>query len=275
MKYSGKANEAAARIVDMFKSGNVPQALSQVFIVRPNDGRPSTKWSYCNRFLMIINGTMDARGFRQWQDAGRSVKKGSKAFHILGPNTITKHETTDTGEKTTRTFVSGFHSVPVFRFEDTEGADLPGMPEDRHIVNSLPFVEVARAWGIEVSTYNGENAIALGWFAPGHIALGTHNRSTWAHELIHAAESKLGTLKRNKTAEEKKNAEIVAELGGAVLLSMIGQEQEADIGGCWQYVEAWTGGKDTIGACMALINRVCAAVNLIMEESDKLATATA
>jgi hypothetical protein len=34
---------------------------------------------------MLLAGTSDARGFGQWDEAGRWVVKGTKAFHILGP----------------------------------------------------------------------------------------------------------------------------------------------------------------------------------------------
>jgi len=32
-----------------------------------------------------MNETADARVFKQWQKAGRRVKKGAKAFYILAP----------------------------------------------------------------------------------------------------------------------------------------------------------------------------------------------
>ena len=41
-----------------------------------------------NRLLMMLAGTEDARGFRQWEKVGRMVKKGAKAFYILAPRII-------------------------------------------------------------------------------------------------------------------------------------------------------------------------------------------
>jgi hypothetical protein len=73
---------------------------------------------------------------------------------------------------------------------------------------------VAEAWGLTVATYRGSEGRALGYAQPGwQIGLGVGNLSTWAHELVHQAEHRLGALtKRGQDREQ----EIVAELGGAV-----------------------------------------------------------
>jgi hypothetical protein len=67
--------------------------------------------------------------------------------------------------------------------------------------------------------------------------LGKYGRqlSTWAHELIHAADDRLGNLKESG---QHWRSETVAELGGAILLEVLGLERDADRGGCFQYVEA-------------------------------------
>jgi antirestriction protein ArdC len=74
---------------------------------------------------MYLNETDDARGFRQWLQVGRHVKKGSKAFYIIGPVTkkITEKKSLDSGEKVReeKQIIAGFKAIPVFRIEDTEG----------------------------------------------------------------------------------------------------------------------------------------------------------
>ena len=56
--------------------------------------KPCDRWSFTNKILMLIQGTADARGYRQWQEAGRHVKKGAHAIHILAPRlvTVTQYE---------------------------------------------------------------------------------------------------------------------------------------------------------------------------------------
>jgi len=66
----------------------LPKALAPVFI-RRKDGVTCRAWSWGNQLLCVLNGTSDARGICQWNDAGRKVIKGSKAFDILVPLTKT------------------------------------------------------------------------------------------------------------------------------------------------------------------------------------------
>ena len=84
MKYYGKAEEAARRLLLAFETGNLPQALAQVFLRRKDDV-PCRQWSWNNQIMTALMGYHDARGFQQWQEVGRKVKKGEKAFAILAP----------------------------------------------------------------------------------------------------------------------------------------------------------------------------------------------
>ena len=124
MSDSEKAKACLSKIVDLFKQGNVPEALA-VVTIPPQTNIPSAKWSLGNRILQFLADTSDARGFRQWQEAGRQVKKGSKAFHILGPKARTITEKDEKGDKIEKHIVMGFFAIPVFRAEDTDGEPLP------------------------------------------------------------------------------------------------------------------------------------------------------
>ena len=84
MKFYGQAEAAGKQIIDLFATGNVPSKLATVFI-KFDSSAPCFKWSWNNRLLCAINGTSDARGFRQWESVGRFVRSGAKAFHILAP----------------------------------------------------------------------------------------------------------------------------------------------------------------------------------------------
>src|SRR5690606_24945199 len=104
-------------------------------------------------------------------------------------------------------------------------------------IDALPLIEVARRWGLTVQTYNGSTRGPLGQYRfRQSIALGVENLATWAHELMHAADDRLGRLTERG---QHWRSETVAELGGAILLSCIGLEKDADAGGCWEYVQAY------------------------------------
>jgi len=280
MKYYGNTEDVCWKIINQFKHGEIPEKLAQVFVNR-KDNIPSFSWSWTNRLVMILSNTNDARTFKQWSSVGRKVIKGSKSFCILGPilksvPKETKDATTDKKEEKYIKILVGFKPINVFRFEDTEvydqdlwkkksGVDF----EEKERLENLPLREVAEKWGLEISSYNGKNARALGYYQHGQrIALGVKNLSVWTHELTHAADDKNGTI--NKVMGQDEENEIVAEFGSAVLLNILGFHDDVDLGGAWDYIKRYAGDDDkkTIKKCMNLIDRTCKCVNTILEESN-------
>lgn len=272
MKYYGKAEGVATKILEAFQHGRVPEALAAVFVDWKDENKPCRKWSWTNRFLAALFGQGDARGFRQWEAAGRKVRKGEKAFYILVPLVKqVKEQDPATGQERERAIVFGFKAAPVFGVQQTEGKPLPGEAETRRFIEALPLVEVARAWGLKVDCFNGEQGQALGFFTPGgKIGLGVTNLATWAHELVHAADHRNtpGGLKPGQRLDQ----EVVAELGGLVLLECLGHEVEADRGGAWRYIEGYcrTEGKEPVAVCMSLLKRTCEALDLIFNTAEQV-----
>jgi hypothetical protein len=268
MGFYGQAEAAAQKILRAFEDTNsLPKPLAQVFIRRK--GRPHCReWSWRNQLLVALHGYSDARGFRQWQEVGRHVKRGERAFYILAPVTR-KLVDEATGEG--RVIVVGFRGVPVFGLEQTEGARLPaGDPEAGRWIESLPLLDVAKRWGLAVEAFDGEGAGALGLYRHGTgIALGVKNLSTWAHELLHAADDRLDNLVEQG---QHWRSEIVAELGGAVLLRLLGLEEESDLGGCWEYVKRYAdeAGVEVAESCGRVLDRLCAAVALALDTAEQL-----
>jgi antirestriction protein ArdC len=105
---------------------------------------------------MLLAGTEDARGYRQWQATERHVRKGARAFSILGPCKVKRSQVDEeSGEEVVRVMVVGFRTIPVFRIEDTDGkpieraeyrpAELPPLFETTAVV-------LARLWNFELDT---------------------------------------------------------------------------------------------------------------------------
>ncbi len=278
MKLYGKhTEEVAERIVDAFRNpGQLPKALAPVFIRRADD-TPCRRWSWHNQLLVALCATVDARGIKQWNQAGRKVRKGSGAIWILAPCVKKVAEKDDHGLEKERQVIYGFRSVPVFAVEDTEGDALP-RGDDRYDswVRELPLADVAEAWGISVGTYTHAGGNPLGYFrrtSNGNqaVMLGVENLSTWAHELVHAADHRLTNLKGDKWHKE-----IVAELGGAILLECLGMNHDADLGGAFAYIEQYArdAGVDTVRACIQVLDRVCNCVKLILDTAESTAATT-
>lgn len=282
MKYYGNTEEVCWKIINQFKTGDIPEKLAKVFVNRKDD-IPSFKWSWTNRLIMVMNGTSDARTFKQWNSVGRKIIKGSKSFMILGPilKSIPKEiENKETGEKEEQyiKILIGFKPINVFKIEDTEiydqdlwekksGVDY----EEKERLENLPLREVAEKWNLDITSFNAKGGRTLGYYQHGaRIAIGVKNLSVWAHELIHAADDKNGTI--NKGFGQDEENEIVAEFGSAVLLNILGFHDDVDLGGAWEYIKNYAGDDDkkTIKKCMNLIDRTCKCVNLILEESNEI-----
>jgi len=248
MSDSTKAHTCLQQIVDLFKQGNVPKALA-VVTIPPQANIPSAKWSVSNRILQFLANTSDARGFRQWQDADRNVKKGSKAFCILGPKTRTITETDNNGQETKKNIVLGFFAIPVFRAEDTDGEPLPYEPS-----SPPPLVDVAEAFGLSVSYQTFANRF-YGYYqgSSKKIVLATHTAQVFFHELAHAAHERIeGQLQGGQVPSQ----EIIAELTAATLAQLY--SPEVNLGFSYEYVKRYAEkSKKTIErACLAVINTV-------------------
>jgi hypothetical protein len=193
MDFFGQAQQAGNHILRAFENpGTLPAPLAQVF-VRLRDDVPCRKWSWRNQLLVFLHGFSEARGFRRWWEVGRQVGKGERAFYILAPVTR-KVADEETGEG--RVIVVGFRGVPVFGLEQTAGDPPPSSdPDAGEWIESLPLLGVAESWGLSVRAFDGEGSGYLGLYRPAvGIALGVKDLSTWGHELLHAADHRLGSL---------------------------------------------------------------------------------
>jgi len=259
---SDKAKASLGKIVELFKAGNVPKALA-VATIPPQAGIPSAKWSWSNRLLQFLEDTSDARGYKQWQEAGRHVTKGAKCFHILGPKVRKVTKTDDDGQETEKVFVSGFFAIPVFKVEDTDGEPLPYEPS-----SPPPLSDVADRFGLSVSyqTFAGR---FYGAYKQGSkkIILASHDVKIFFHELAHAAHHRIqGNLKGGQIPSQ----EIIAELTAATLASLYCPE--ANLGCSYKYVEAYAkkSKKSIERACLAVINTVGKVLDEILETQEKL-----
>ena len=265
-QYVSRADRAKAqlsRIAELFSSERLPDMLVKSYL-EPT-GSPSDNWSLGNRLIMTMEGTCDARGYRQWQKVGRHVRKGTRAIYILAPRLgkcVEKDK--ETGKETERTFVSGFMGVPVFRYEDTDGAELKTV---KNAPKELPpLADVARQWGIAVrfdATRHGE----YGSFSKsdGEIRLCTDDVGTFFHELAHLAHSRIEELKPGQDPRQ----EIIAQLVACTLAKSYGYDAD---GYTYGYISHYADGGDpeTVGrACYRVIGMAEKILDLILGGGEK------
>ncbi|CAB1063555.1 hypothetical protein D1BOALGB6SA_8338 [Olavius sp. associated proteobacterium Delta 1] len=246
--------ETLKNILNSFESGDIPKAIA--ISVFPAADIPSAKWSLLNRITMYLSGTSDARGFRQWKQAKRYVKKGAKAFYILVPRFIRCENDEDEQEQ----ILAGFMAKPVFRIEDTDGKPLDYQQIE---LPNLKLIEKANEWNISVKAIPG-NYSYYGYYSKEskEIALASKEETVFFHELAHAAHSRV--LKDFDKAQTWRK-EIVAELSAAVLCEMVGETSKY-LGSNYKYIDHYARKVklSPVQACLRVVCDVEKVLNLIL-----------
>lgn len=215
-------------IVTAFELGDIPDAVAVSSFPIPDI--PSMNWSFFNRTIQFLSGTCDSRGYRQWLEVGRHVKKGARAIYILVPcfKRIKKDKDEEEGVET----LTYFKATAVFRAEDTQGDPLDyeniELPE-------LPLIQRAYDWGINVKAVPGSYRY-YGYFSPTRkeIALATPAEKTLFHELSHAADF---IIKGDLKAGQDPLQEITAELSAQALARIAGKSGENTTGNSYRYIK--------------------------------------
>jgi antirestriction protein ArdC len=261
---------AVNAVLDVLSREDLPERIGRSFIqAMKAPTRPSDRWSLLNRMIMWAHGTEDARGYQQWKEIGRYVKKGAKAFYILAPCTKKIVERNELEEEEERVILVGFKYIPVFRLEDTDGKPLPEVKTDYTPDVLPPLYEVAVEWGIDVKWMPANPGQRFyGWydFVRDQIGLYTYEWGTFWHELAHAAHGRVVGRENMKFGQDPFQ-EIVAELTAATLSVMHGHDEE--LGYAKRYIESYARAPIRRDTKPALVLRAVAMVekclNLIFE----------
>ena len=225
------------RLMDLFERQDFGEVMTHTVIRRhPEDCVPSDQWSLGNRLLMVLAGTLDARGYRQWLDVGRYVRKGETSIKIVAP--VTRRISKDKDDESEpETQLVGFCPISVFAMESTDGKPLPTF--DYAPPTQPPLWPVAEKLGIKVK-YTAFSGNDLGYYQPGaqQIVLKSQDAFVFYHELAHAVHNSFAPIRASGLAR----AEVVAEMSAVVLCQMqniIGYEHSA-----YRYMANYAQGKE-------------------------------
>ena len=213
------------KIVKVFSQKSFPDKIAKTFIT--GAGKPMSKWSWGNQLLVYIQNTTDARGRKMWLKEGRTIisedGKQRKPIGILAPRMI-KVPKKDPITKLViepKEFIPiciGFKSIPIYRYEDTEGKPL----KEYKPIEIPPLLSVAEKWGVKVK-YDDTRMGEWGSFnsTKKEIRLCTESIDTFFHELAHLAHERIdGKLKGGQDPEQ----EAIAELSACVLSTIYGYD---------------------------------------------------
>lgn len=253
MKLSDKARTALGRVVDKFKSGDLSPLVEVSRLHLPEDA-PAARWSFSNRVLAYAQtDSLDCRGYRQWQEAGRQVRKGEHGGFILVPRIVKVKNENGEDEPELR----GFMTIPVFGYHQTDGDN--DSEFDYSPMELPPLSDVAAALGIEVRWQPTPGCYGSSRPDGSRITMGTHDATTWFHELAHAIHARLaGGLKGGQDAHQ----ETVAEFTATVLMWLYGLGDQT--GNAWDYIRYYN--DDPLKAILKAMADVERIVDFLVEQ---------
>jgi hypothetical protein len=248
------------KVVELFSSQKLPEAVGKLVINAPE--KPCTKWSFGNQLLTLLAGTDDARGFRQWHEVNRWPRKGSHAFYILGPVIkLVDLEDEETNEVKKVERLVGLKTIPVLRYEVTDGRDLPVYKA----TEIPPLYHVAEKWGYAVKYERLFMANGMINYHSKVITLQTEEWDTFFHELGHGADKQEhGDISNRDNAEN----ETVADLVATVLSRLYGRPVDDYR---WNHIAMYTVDKtpEAVGRlCLKVLQRVEKCLKVILETKD-------
>lgn len=271
MKLSEKAQTALDKVIRQFEEGDLSDMV-QALAILPAPGAPCYSWTFSNRALLAAQKyTVDGRGFNQWREVGRKVKKGATAGYIFAPYMRGTDTVGQDGNKVYE--LKGWHTVAVFGAHETEPID-PEAPDTLTYapVQMPPLYEVAEKLGVSVE-YAPHGGRANGWYEPGKEAIVlqvTSHRTFW-HELAHAAHRHadiVDFLPQDERKETVAYHEAVAELTAAVLGEMYG---EPCVGTSYRYLTKYYA--DPLFGIMQALRVVGRVLDLIVSLAEEEAKA--
>jgi len=253
-----RADAELEKMVHLFSSTQLPDMCALALINAPQ--KPSSKWSFGNQILMLLAGTSDARGYKQWQEAGRHVKAGAKCFRILAPLFIQKPlEAAASEDEEIIEVLVGFRAIPVFRYEDTEGEELPTYTPK----NPPPLLDVAERFGMRVNYLRlSAGVYGLTDYEQQVITLATEDWTVFFHELAHSLHR---SFEPKSGHGQEPEAETIAQLVAATLARVYGKPAD---GFSWTYIasQAGSGSPQQVGRlCMRVLDRAKKVLDLIYE----------
>lgn len=259
MKLTEKVQSALDKVVEQFKSGDLSPVVKMVRIELPKDA-PSKAWTFSNRVLAYAQtGSVDCRGYRQWQSVGRQVQRGSRAAYILGPILV---KTVDGEEEK----LIGFRGIPVFPYQCTNAEN--GDALDYTPKEVPPLIDVAERLGVDVA-YAPTKMGSLGNCKTdgSRITLGSEDPAVFFHELGHAGHKRVRG--QNLKGGQDPHQEITAELVGVTLMCLYGLGDRS--GSAWEYIQQYN--KDPLRAIMTAVDEVGKVLALLLDEESGLSPA--
>lgn len=253
---AGKANVyemVTERIIAELEKGIIPWEKPWTGIRAGAYNRVSKKpYSMINQ--MLLKHTGEYATFKQWQDLGGHVKKGEKSEIVVFWKILEKEETDkETGEKEVKK-IPMLRYYNVFHISQVEGV----RPLERPFTEVEPIEEGDKIILDYITREHikfDECASNEAYYSPSldkvvvpmkeqYKAINEYYSTTF-HELTHSTghKNRLNRLQTGAVAafggEEYSKEELVAEIGSASLMNMLGIETTKTFRNSTAYIQSW------------------------------------
>lgn len=271
------------RILNQLKEGTIPWQ-------KPWTGSQDGAYNYVSGKAYSVLNQMILKHedayltFKQIQDLGGKLKKGSKSEIVTFWKMLPIEEVNKDGEKVKRV-IPFLRYYNVFWIGDTEGIERKDIQRIEH----NPEEEAENIINLYM---NSENHPSLqrdktsnrAYYSPlqdkvvvpeiGQYEHVEEYYSTLFHELTHStgAASRLNRIKigiAHFGNEEYSKEELVAEIGAATLVNMAGLETEKSFNNSAAYIEGWSKAlKDNVKMIVEASSKAAKAVNYILGKKE-------
>lgn len=243
------------RIIEQLEQGYIPWHKPWTGTKEGAFNRVS-KRSYSLLNQMLLKHSGEYASFKQWTDLGGHIRKGEKSEIVFFWKILPIEEEKEDGTKTMKQ-IPLLKYINVFHISQVDGVE-PLKESELHDIEPIEEAEkiLTGYWNrehIQVEHVKGDKAYYSPMFDMIHLPLfeqftdPNEYYSTAFHESIHStmAESRCDRAEERKNksvafgSEEYSKEELVAEIGSATLLNLIGIETKKTFKNSTAYIQSW------------------------------------
>lgn len=246
--------EITNRIITQLEQGYIPWVKPWTGVSDGAFNRITKKpYSLLNQMLLKHEG--EYATFKQWSDLGGKIKKGEKSEFVVFWKVFRKEETDSNGEKVEK-MIPMLRYINVFHISQVEGVE----PLKRDNLKTYKPIEEAEK--IKNDYINRENFLIQeritneAFYSPLRDFIQVPCKEQYTdifefygtlfHEMIHSTGhmSRLGRFDEHSKlaafgSEDYSKEELIAEIGSATLMNLIGIETEKTFKNSAAYIQSW------------------------------------
>lgn len=238
------------RIISELEKGVIPWEIPWHGVKGTYNRISKKPYSIMNQMLLKHNG--EYATFNQWRSIGGKIQKGAKSEFVVFWKLVPKEDYDSNGERVIRQIpILKYYNV--FHISQIDGVE--PLPQDE-LYDIEPIAEVEKILNEYISRENikfEQTASNEAYYSPNrdliHLPLFEQFKeaeeyySTMAHESVHSTMTTARCNRPQKFAsfgsENYSKEELVAEIGSATLLNMLGIETHHSFRNSTAYIQSW------------------------------------